>query len=73
MAPSSTGLKTWNHVLQQTGSGRFAQYDYGHVKNLEMYGNKKPPLYNLTNIQAPIALFVGAYDFLAHREVISLL
>jgi hypothetical protein len=51
-----------------TGSLKFVQYDYGQRENMERYGSRKPPSYNISNISAPIAIFFGGYDFLAHRE-----
>lgn len=57
------------HYLQELGSGRFSEYDYGLEKNLQVYGRKTPPDYNLTNIIAPMSVLVGQEDLLAHRQV----
>lgn len=32
---------------------------------MEVYGNKVPPVYNLSKIDFPVHLFVGEYDRLA--------
>lgn len=68
VAPAPSGLKQVNHLLQLTGSRNFVQYDYGRARNIQLYGAIKPPSYNLSEIRVPIALFVGGYDFIAHRE-----
>ena len=44
-------------------------YDYGEAKNLKKYGLKQPPIYNLTNIQAPVILWYGRGDDLVNFEV----
>lgn len=45
--------------------GKFRQYDYGEEKNLIKYGSQYPPVYNLTNIRAPIYTYEGKNDLLA--------
>lgn len=42
--------------------GDFKKYDYGSKTNLQMYNSTKPPLYQLHNVKAPIALFYSAED-----------
>ncbi|CAG9857238.1 unnamed protein product [Phyllotreta striolata] len=44
-------------------SGKLIQKDYG-VKNMEVYGTPTPPVYDLSKIIVPNALFVGKGDFL---------
>lgn len=55
--------------MQLWRSKGFQEYDYGRRKNLEIYHSETPPSYNLTKATVPIALFVGLYDFMGHREV----
>lgn len=50
--------------------GYFRQYDYGFVKNLQIYKTKSPPAYNLSNVQVPIGLFHGYNDLLAATAVL---
>jgi len=71
VAPTASGFKAWNHIVQLVASRRFAQYDYGRQRNLHAYGSLSPPDYNLTNVRAPTAIVVGKNDFLAHREVLK--
>ena len=65
---SGSSLKLANHVLQLWGSKGFHEYDYGRSKNFQIYHQAKPPSYNLTKATIPIALFVGNWDILGHRE-----
>ncbi|XP_035703833.1 lipase 3 isoform X1 [Folsomia candida] len=65
---SGSSLKLTNHVMQLWRSKGFQEYDYGRRKNLEIYHSETPPSYNLTKATVPIALFVGLYDFMGHRE-----
>lgn len=44
-------------------------YDFGKKKNLEMYGQAKPPFYNLSEISLPVHTFYTAKDPLATPEV----
>ena len=46
----------------------FGRFDYGKTGNMEHYGTNDAPLYNLTNLQMPTALFTGSKDTLADPE-----
>lgn len=39
-------------------------YDYG-VKNMERYNQTSAPLYNITNVKVPVALYYADKDWLA--------
>ncbi len=65
---SGSSLKLVNHALQLCGSKGFHEYDYGRSKNFKIYHQAHPPSYNLTKATIPIALFVGNWDILGHRE-----
>jgi lysosomal acid lipase/cholesteryl ester hydrolase len=67
--PAGTSTKTVLHYVQLVKSGNFQKYDYGKTKNLEIYGEKEPPHYNLTAITAPVALYWGENDALGPPEV----
>ncbi|ODM99694.1 Lipase 3 [Orchesella cincta] len=67
VSPTPISSKLLLHYIQELGSGRFCEYDYGTDKNLQMYNTTKPPDYNLTNVAAPIAVMFGQEDVLAHR------
>lgn len=61
--PSGAGWKCFMHFSQAIGQEQFLRYDYSSpTKNLEVYGSRTPPAYNLTNItlsKVPMALFAG--------------
>ena len=47
----------------------FLKYDYGPKENKARYnGSETPPPYNLNNVIAPTALFVGEWDDLGTVE-----
>lgn len=52
------------HFSQWIRTGGFRQYDYGKIKNLQIYGTETPPDYNLTNVVAPIAYYYGKHDIM---------
>ena len=49
------------HLLENT----FQKFDFGTKENVVRYGSENPPVYDLSKITAPIALFVGDKDDLA--------
>lgn len=46
--PSGSSLKNMDHFEQIIRRGKFARYDYGEEINMQKYGSKEPPVYNLT-------------------------
>jgi len=47
-------------------SKRFQKFDHGAEKNMELYGEPKPPAYDTSKIKDfPIALFCGREDLLS--------
>ncbi|CAH1984786.1 unnamed protein product [Acanthoscelides obtectus] len=63
--PSSASFKQLQHYLQEVQSGHFNQYDYGVIKNLEIYNQTSPPDYDIAKISCPVALMYGKHDRLA--------
>ena len=57
--PSGSSLRNMDHFEQIIRKGKFAKYDFGATINMQKYGTKDPPIYNLTNIDVPVHLFVG--------------
>ena len=41
------------------GSNEFQHFDYGESENMEVYGTKKAPAYDLGKVTAPIAMYFG--------------
>ncbi|KAL3279055.1 hypothetical protein HHI36_016570 [Cryptolaemus montrouzieri] len=59
------------HYLQLIYSGTFRKFDYGTTKNLQIYGQSKPPDYPVGNITAPIAFYSSLGDFMAEYSDIQ--
>lgn len=43
-------------------SRRFGKFNYGMIRNMELYGSPVPPAYNLSRITAPISLYSAPGD-----------
>ncbi|CAH9147966.1 unnamed protein product [Cuscuta epithymum] len=55
--PSST--KNLVHLFQMIRKGTFAKYDYGVWKNMKLYGQRKPPEFDLSQIPSSLPLWLG--------------
>ncbi|XP_015112843.1 lipase member K isoform X2 [Diachasma alloeum] len=65
-APAGASLKMLYHYLQNVNSGGFHKYDYeSSAANLQHYGQRTPPEYNLRNVEAPVVLIYIKTDFFA--------
>jgi len=64
--PSGSSTKCHYHYGQLIVSDTFSEYSYGSRKNMEVYGQTKPPEIDLKPVPGvPIAMFVGEEDDLA--------
>lgn len=65
--PSGAGYRNIIHYGQLVNqkSEAFVRYDWGKRTNIEKYGVKSPPSYDLGAIDFPLALFGGEKDLLA--------
>jgi len=65
--PAGTSVHNMKHWVQMIDlpAYRVQKFDYGKIENQRRYHQEEPPIYNLTNIVAPIALFIGEEDRLA--------
>ncbi|VEN63335.1 unnamed protein product, partial [Callosobruchus maculatus] len=71
--PAGSALKEHLHYLQGINSGRFRQYDYGVIRNLELYNQSSPPDYDISKITSPVALLYGKNDLVtAPKDVEAL-
>ncbi|KAJ8977720.1 hypothetical protein NQ317_007269 [Molorchus minor] len=61
----TAGAEVYTHYVQIYQSGVFQNYDYGKNRNLEVYSQSSPPAYQISKVSVPVALFVGANDWLA--------
>ncbi|XP_065225617.1 lipase 3-like [Planococcus citri] len=64
--PAGSSIKVSNHVSQIQIS--FSHYDYGPVKNLQIYGTQLPPEYNISNIRIPVRIYYAKADFVSTPE-----
>ncbi|OXA52641.1 Lipase 3 [Folsomia candida] len=63
-APSTCSTKSAIHFLQSVHSGKFRQYDYGMIGNIQKYGQMNPPIYKLSKVTAPVSIFWSENDVL---------
>jgi len=63
--PGGTSTKNMLHWSQGVKHKRFAKYDYGYFGNEKHYGQHSPPLYDLSQVTVPTAIFTGGHDTLA--------
>lgn len=72
--PAGISVKALDHYEQLILDNRFGAFDYGSKANLQIYGQKTPPDFNLSNLSIPTALFVGSKDDLGDTtDVASLI
>ena len=72
--PAGTSTLNMIHYSQSVTRGAWAGYDYGSVQeNMVRWGRDKPPVYQYSNISAPVALFWSDSDWLVvPRDVATL-
>ncbi|XP_044739787.1 uncharacterized protein LOC123301120 [Chrysoperla carnea] len=71
--PGGCSVKQLLHFSQLIEKGGFKKYDFGMLKNRKIYGQNKPPAYNLSNINAPVYLMYGDKDTLSTPEDVKIL
>lgn len=52
------------HWTQMVKHKRFAKVDLGPIENLVRYGKVTPPVYDLSKVNVPVAVFLGDQDTL---------
>lgn len=65
--PHPSSSKNLRHLFQMIRKGTFSKYDYGLFKNLKLYGQSKPPVFDLGHIPKSLPLWMayGGKDDLA--------
>ncbi|XP_050260187.1 triacylglycerol lipase 1 isoform X1 [Quercus robur] len=65
--PHPSSSKNLRHLFQMIRKGKFSKYDYGLIKNLKLYGQMKPPIFDLGHIPKSLPLWIayGGNDDLA--------
>ncbi|GLV35382.1 uncharacterized protein CBL_01468 [Carabus blaptoides fortunei] len=61
--PDSFSIKELAHFSQLVKSGRFRNFDYGTVGNLQVYNRTEPPDYDLSKVTAPVAIYCSENDW----------
>jgi pimeloyl-ACP methyl ester carboxylesterase len=70
--PDGTSAKNIIHFAQGVQSGNFQAFDYGSAQANQMHYNQStPPLYGLSEITVPTAIFWSDDDWLADPEDVS--
>ena len=66
--PSGSSIRCWQHMAQQFRAGSVIEYDYGHAKNMQVYGQSFPPtLVDFSKVNqagVPIAMYVAKHDLI---------
>lgn len=60
--PAGTSVHNIAKYGKMLISYEFSKFDYGKVRNLEMYGVKTPPKFNLDAVNVPVLLIYGKND-----------
>ncbi|XP_063627479.1 lipase 3-like [Cydia splendana] len=71
--PTSTSRRSLVHFAQVYDKKRFAQYDYGAVRNFREYKQLIPPSYNLEKVTTKISLIAGGNDNLSRLKDVDIL
>uniref|UniRef100_A0A0N5CCP0 Lipase n=1 Tax=Strongyloides papillosus TaxID=174720 RepID=A0A0N5CCP0_STREA len=71
--PADTSLKNMNHWIQMVNSNKQQMYDYGsRYLNMKYYGQPRPPIYNISNVNVATYLHWSKSDYLANsKDVIN--
>ncbi|KAJ3621072.1 hypothetical protein MTP99_003244 [Tenebrio molitor] len=65
---SETSIKIIVHFYQMYCQHRFQAYDYGEVKNMEVYGSKRPFLFPLKKIKLPVYMVYSDSDIFSYYK-----
>jgi len=71
--PAGTSLRDLNHWAQSIQSGKTQYYDFGYIENKQKYGTHKAPIYNISTLSVPVALFSGTHDWMADPKDVDIL
>jgi len=71
--PAGSSTQSIAHYGQEVNDGKFQMFDYGVIQNAKRYGQDRPPVYDLTQIEVPTYLFYGDSDWLADPKDVEAL
>ncbi|CAH2056960.1 unnamed protein product, partial [Iphiclides podalirius] len=66
--PSGTSAKTLAWFNQILNADSFQNFDYGSTRNLEVYGSRLPPPYNINATNVPVVIIHGENDNLVSSK-----
>lgn len=69
--PAGTSVRNMVHFAQLVLSERFQKFDFGKTRNQILYGQETAPVYDLTRVTAPVALYWSEGDWLADPRDVS--
>ncbi|KAG5195836.1 hypothetical protein JEQ12_011472 [Ovis aries] len=74
-APTGSSIQNILHIKQLYHSDEFRAYDWGsEAENMRHYNQSRPPLYDLTAMKVPTAIWAGGNDILiTPRDVARIL
>ena len=70
---SGTSIKNIAHFAQLVVSGNFQRYDEGIEGNIERYGTRKTPQYNVSRVSSPVLLISAQSDTLSSLKDVDIL
>ena len=73
--PSGLGVHLLLHLSQfwdMNKNPRFQKYDHGEKQNMKVYGSKKPPIWNLEDLNVDLTQISGDMDQFATPENVKL-
>lgn len=66
--PSGSALKQLAHYGQNRDANKFQQWDYGPLRNILIYRNSTPPIYDLSKVTVDLVLIYADGDVLVAEE-----
>ncbi|XP_056651494.1 lipase member N [Monodelphis domestica] len=73
-SPTGTSIQNMLHFKQLFRSDEFRAYDWGNeAENVRHYNQSIPPLYDLTTMKMPTAIWAGGQDLLADPLDVAML
>ncbi|XP_049502038.1 lipase member N isoform X1 [Panthera uncia] len=71
-APTGSSIQNILHIKQLYRSDEFRAYDWGsEAENMHHYNQSRPPLYDLTTMRVPTAMWVGGNDVLVTPQDVA--
>ncbi|XP_069876545.1 lipase member N [Dipodomys merriami] len=71
-APSGSSIQNILHIKQLYRSDEFRAYDWGsQAENMHHYNQSRPPLYDITTMKVPTAVWAGGHDSLVTPQDVA--